>query len=249
MDREDLERHEAERELDEERGDARSEVATPYGVREAHRRFGGIDIAASFGGMFAGIGFLVVLAGLIGAAISGFGYQTDISGLEEEVTTAGLIAGFITLFLAFLVGGWVAGRVARYDGLLNGFMTVVFTLVLAAIFGLLGLWLEDRYNFFAEVGLPTWFTENAGSTAAIASGVGALVPMLLGALLGGWLGEGYHRRADVALASAQEGVYRRRGFFERPSFRRGVAAPGFRPADATASPQEREAYCREVCAC
>jgi hypothetical protein len=189
--------------------------------------------------MFAGIGFLVLLAGLLGAAITGFGYQTGIEGLEEEVTAGGMIAGLVTLFLAFLLGGWVAGRISRYDGLLNGFVVVVLTLLTAAVFALLGRWLDSEYNFFGQVGLPTWFTENAGTTEAIAGGIAAFVAMLLGALLGGWLGERWHQRADYALAEAQEGAYRRRGFYRgRLSSR-----------EAPSSPAEREAYCRDVCAC
>lgn len=252
MDREEHERYEAETEVAAERAegqaeeaDARAEVGgRPVGVAVARSRFGGIDLPASFGGMLASIGFLVLLAGLLSAAMTGFGFQTGIEGIEEEVTTAGLIAGFITLFVAFLVGGWVVGRIARYDGLLNGFLAVVLTLMVAGVFGLLGVWLDEQYNFFADVGLPAWFTDAAASSEAIASGIAAIVVMILGALLGGWLGEAYHRRADYALAEAQdEGFGERRRFFRRPAF-----AP--RASDVERmSPSERETFCREACPC
>jgi hypothetical protein len=240
MNRDDYDKHEAAAEVAEERSETVAELpASPAGRRAARSSFGGLDLPASFGGMLAGLGFLVILAGLLGAAITGFGYQTGIEGLEEEVTVGGMIAGFFALFVAFLAGGWVAGRMARYDGLLNGVAVVVLTLAVAALFGLLGMWVESEYNFFGEVGLPTWFTESAGTTEAIAGGVAAFAAMLLGALLGGWLGERYHRGPDYALAEAQEAAYRRRGFFARR------ADSGGMPRAAT----EREAYCQEVCAC
>jgi hypothetical protein len=252
MERDYDERRDPEGEIAAERAEvAADEPIAPAGVRAARGRFGGIDLPASLGGMFAAFGFLVLLAGLVAAAIGGFGYQMNVAGVEQEVTVGGLIAGFITLFVAFLFGGWVAGRMARYDGLINGLALVVLAVLVAALFGLLGYWLGEQYNVFAQVNLPAWFTEAATTTAAVATGVGALVAMLLGALLGGWLGERYHRSVDYAVAEAQEGYIRERAGFFGSSRRRGFRgyAAGEESRRVPSDPAEREEFCREVCPC
>jgi hypothetical protein len=251
MEREHIERHDPEGEVTAERAEiAADEPISPAGIRAAHRRFGGVDVPASLGGMVAAFGFLVLIAGVAAAAIGGFGYQMNVTGVEQEVTIGGLIVGFVTLFLAFTVGGWVTGRMARYDGLVNGLAMVVLAVLVAALFGLLGYWLGEQYNVFAQVTLPAWFTEAATSTAAVVTGIGALVAMMLGGLLGGWLGERYHRPADYTVAEAQEGYLRERMNFFGSTRRRGFR--GYAESEeraAPSTPAEREAYCREACPC
>ena len=161
--------------------------------------------ASSLRLLLAGACGLLLLGGIAGAAIGAFGYQT---GLDREnvddVTIGGLIAALVVLFLSYLIGGWAAGRMARYDGPRNGFMTVVWTLILAAILGGLGAWLGDEYDVLRNVELPQWFSEEALTTSAIISGLVGIATMILGALLGGLWGERYHRRADATIASTRE---------------------------------------------
>jgi hypothetical protein len=85
--------------------DARYDV----GVGEARRRFGGIDVRATLVGMLTALAFLVLFAGLVGAAIGAIGYQKGLSGTEEELSLASLIGGLIALVLAYVLGGWTRG--------------------------------------------------------------------------------------------------------------------------------------------
>ena len=180
------------------------------GVREAHARFGGIDVPASLVGMLTALATLLILGGLASAAIGAFGYQTGLDREDiEEVTIGGLIAALVVLFLAYLIGGWAAGRMARYDGARNGLMTVVWTLILAAILGGLGAWLGDEYDVLQRFELPQWFSEDAFTTSAIVSGLAGLAAMLIGGLLGGGWGERYHRRADATIVSTRPGGMQR----------------------------------------
>jgi hypothetical protein len=175
------------------------------GVAEAHRRFGGLDVPASLVGMLTALALTVLLYGLIGAALGAIGYQTGLKHNGDDLTVAGLVGGIVTLFVAFVVGGWAAARIARYDGARNGLASGVWTILLALILAGLGAWLGDKYDVFANVGLPHWFSRNALTAAAIASGVAAAVAMLVGGLLGGLWGERFHRRADAAIASTRPG--------------------------------------------
>ena len=184
--------------------DARPDV----GIREAHRRFGAIDVPATLVGMLTALALLVLLGGLIGAAIGAIGYQTGLEGQAEELSAAGVVGGVIALFLSFLVGGWAAARIARYDGGRNGLMTGIWTLVLGAILAGLGAWLGAEYDVFARADLPQWFSRDALTAGAIGSGIAAIASMLLGGFLGGLWGERYHRRVDAAIAATRPGALR-----------------------------------------
>ena len=175
------------------------------GVAEARERFGGIDVAGSLAGMLVALALLVILGGLAAAAIGAFGYQLGNTADGEEISIAGLVAGLTVLFVSFLIGGWAAGRMARYNGGVNGLMTAVWTLVIAAILAGIGAWLGNEYDVFSNVNLPQWFSRDEWNTGAIVSGGGALLVMLLGRYLGGKWGERLHRRADAVIAATREG--------------------------------------------
>ena len=181
------------------------------GVRAARERFGGIDLPATLVGMLTGLALLVLLGGLIGAAVGVVGYQRGLEDAVEELSLASLVGGIATLFVAFLVGGWAAARIARYDGARNGLMTGVWTLVLAAVLSGLAAWLGDKYDVLRNVDLPQWFSRDALTTEGIVSAAIAILAMLLGGLLGGLWGERFHRRADATIASMREGGLARRG--------------------------------------
>ena len=175
------------------------------GVAAARAQFGGFDLPASLVGMLTALALLLLLAGIVSAAIGAVGYQVDVErtveGNEQEISIGGLVGGVILLFIAFFVGGWAAGRIARYNGVLNGAMAAVWTLVLAAILSALGAWFGSEYDVFANVELPQWFSRDALTIGAIVSGVVAILAMLGGAALGGSRAERYHREADATVAA------------------------------------------------
>ncbi len=191
---------------------ASADVRTDVGVREARERFGGIDLPATLVGMLTGVAVLLLLGGLVAAAAGAIGYQTglEVEGNEEELSIASLAGGIAVLFIAFLIGGWAAARIARYDGPRNGLMTGVWTVILAAVLSGLGAWLGDKYDVLSRVDLPQWFSQDALTTGGIISGAAAIAAMLLGGLLGGIWGERYHRRADATIAGNREGGILRR---------------------------------------
>lgn len=184
----------------------RRETARPrHPIAAARDRFGGIDLPASLVGMLTAIAMLILLGGIVGAAIGAIGYQTGLSGANvEDISLASLIGGLVVLAIAYLVGGWTAGRIARYDGARNGLMTAVWTIVLAGALSALAAWFGSEYDVFANVQLPQWFDRDALTNAALASGVAAVATMLVAGLLGGLWGTRYHRLADETLLDAQE---------------------------------------------
>jgi MFS family permease len=175
-------------------------------IAAARERFGGIDLPASLVGMLTALAMVVLLGGLVAAAIGTIGYQTGLnrdSANVNDISTASLVGGIAVLFVSYLIGGWTAGRIARYDGARNGLMTGVWTLVLAAVLSGLAAAFGGEYDVLSNVDLPQWFNRDAVTTTAIVTGALAVAAMLVGGLLGGLWGTRYHRLADETLLEAR----------------------------------------------
>jgi hypothetical protein len=167
-------------------------------------------LVASLVGMLAGLGTLVFLSALIAAGANSIDYQLNVINLEgqlDEASIVGLIVAAIVVFVSFIVGGFAAGRIARYDGGLNGFGAGLWMVLLVAIFGALGAWVGTEYNAFNQESLPNWVAqldvEDLTTEAIVASAV-LIAATLVGGFLGGRLGEIYHQKVDAAVVRAVE---------------------------------------------
>lgn len=168
------------------------------------------DIPATIAGALATLGTLVLLSSLLSAAIGTIGYQSGVDG--DDLSIGGLVAGLVVLFLSCLVGGWVAGRVARNRGALHGLVHPVWLLLLAGLLALLAtVFGDDIADATERVGLPNWFSEDALTTAAILSGLAALALMFLGGWLGGKLAERHRAHESVAVVETRRAVSERPG--------------------------------------
>jgi MFS family permease len=176
------------------------------GLEAARSRFGGFDFPASFAGMLVALASLLILAGLVSAAIGAIAFRTGVAGNEEELSIGALIAAGAVIFLAFLFGGWSAGRMARYSGALNGVMVAVWFIVLLLVLALLGAVAGDAFNLFgdlrvAQASLPDWFSTDEVSAGAVISSIAFAALMFVGAILGGVWGTRMHQHADRTIAS------------------------------------------------
>ncbi len=164
-------------------------------------RFGGFDWWPDFIGWAVAIFFTLLFAGIAAAIVGGVGYQMDapVSGddpTSQKLGIGGLIGGLIALFLGYLVGGYTAGRMARFDGVKNGIGVVIWTIVMAIVLGVLGAVLGNEFDLPQRLRLN--IDRQTLTTAGVISLVVTLVVMLAGAVLGGKLGAGYHRKIDRA---------------------------------------------------
>jgi MFS family permease len=101
--------------------------------------------------------------------------------------------------IAYYAGGYVAGRMSRFDGARQGIgawlFGVVVTLVLAAAAAILG----SEYNVLDQLNLPSLPVGDQTLTTAGAIALAAvLLGSLLAAIVGGKAGERYHHKIDRA---------------------------------------------------
>lgn len=173
-------------------------------------RFGGGDLVASFVGMLAGLGTLVFLSALFAAGAASIDYQLNLITLEgqlDEASIIGLIVAAIVVFVSFIVGGFAAGRMARYDGGMNGLGAGLWLIFLVAIFGALGAWVGAEYNAFNREGLPNWVAQldvDELTTEAIVASIVLIAVTLVGGYLGGRMGALYHDKVDAAVVRTVE---------------------------------------------
>lgn len=177
--------------------------------REALLRdiYGGVDWLASFlGFIFTLVGGAVL--GLIAWLILRFplGFSFDLGGGDlDTVQITGLAVIGALLFLAYFFGGYVAGRLARFDGGRNGvmlllwtFFTAVLILLAGGIFsGFLPSSVSEEIQGFINGGLLSTIG-NLRELGALGIGivVAALLLAFLGGFAGGRLGSRYHSEID-----------------------------------------------------
>jgi hypothetical protein len=183
------------------RGAARDAVAAQ------RARFGGIKWGAAFFGWLSANGLAVLLVALLSAAgvalsLAG-GVTTADEATDEAVQQAdtvglsGAIGLLVVLFLAYLAGGYVAGRMARFDGARQGLATWLIGLIVVLVLAAVGAIVGAEYNVLQQLNLPRIpIDEGTVATAGLLTLAAVLVVTLLGSVLGGKLGERYHRKID-----------------------------------------------------
>ena len=188
------------------------------------------SFASVLAGVLVAYGAFGLVFGLVAGLAKATGYETDLSTIDWDRYGAG--AGFITglvLFLSYLFGGYVAGRMARRSGVAHGVAVFVLGIVLAALVGALVGAASDTDAIRANLrnlGVPT--TADEWSSVATIAGLVALAAMLIGAVLGGSLGDRWHgklvRRAlDPDVGPAAEARRRAEGEAAAGEERRAAA--------------------------
>ena len=158
-----------------------------------HERYGGAKLGSAFFGWLVAVGLTVLLGVLAGAV-------TAAIGADPAVGTVVTVA---VLLVAYYAGGYVAGRLARFDGARNGFLSWVVGLVATIVLTAVAAFVGAQYDVLSRVSLPTLPTSVADVTATgMLLAAVAVLGTLLAAVLGGKAGESFHRRVDRAAADA-----------------------------------------------
>ena len=154
-------------------------------------RYGGAKLGSAFFGWLVAVGLTVLLGVLAGAVTAAIGANPAV----------GTVVTVAVLLVAYFTGGYVAGRLARFDGARNGFLSWVVGVVATIVLTVVAAFVGAQYDVLNRVSLPTLPTSLADVTATgmILAAI-AVFGTLLAAMLGGKVGESFHRRVDRAAA-------------------------------------------------
>ncbi|HSE71099.1 MAG TPA: hypothetical protein VLA97_10105 [Nocardioidaceae bacterium] len=166
-------------------------------------RFGGLNWGASFFGWLVASGVAILVSGLLAGGVVALGGSADLLQAEAvgqgnvELAAAAILLG--VLALAAYTGGYVAGRMSRFDGGRQGAGVWAIGLLMTAVVAGLGYVGATRADLLDSVNLSA--SELGGAVPAsyaAAAGVGAAIVLLLAAVAGGKVGCRYHRKVDAA---------------------------------------------------
>jgi hypothetical protein len=174
------------------------------GARERGRdEYGGFNIGDAFFGWLVATGVAVLLTAIVSAAGAAIGL-TQVSGSQAKqqagtLSLVGAIVLVVLFLLAYYAGGYVAGRMSRFDGGRQGFGAWLFGLLVTILLAVAGAVFGSKYNVLGQLQLPR-IPVDEGSLAK--GGLIALVALViltaLASILGGKAGERYHRKVDRA---------------------------------------------------
>lgn len=179
------------------RADTRMDEAVDPSLR-------GFKFGAAFFGWLIAIAITVLLAGLVGAIATGVDYAATIDWAEmrNQAGTVGIVSGsllLVVMALAYYTGGYVAGRLARFDGGRQGFGVWVIGLLVTLVVAGIGAFAGNEYNVLDRIEVPTLSLSTDTLTAGGLILAGALLLVtLIAAIVGGKAGLRYHRKIDTS---------------------------------------------------
>jgi hypothetical protein len=172
-------------------------TSTEVVSERANKARGGISLLSTFTGVLVALGTLLLLSALVAGVIEAIDDLDTSSGTVEIGIGAG-ITFIVAQFIAYLWGGYTAGRMGRGAGVAHGILVPLFALVLAAIVA----GIATALGAAANVGMP--FTETRLPVErdylidwGVGIGIGSLVAMFLGGIIGGLRGAAWHTKLET----------------------------------------------------
>jgi hypothetical protein len=99
--------------------------------------------------------------------------------------------------IAYYCGGYVSGRMSRFDGARQGLGTWVLGLIVTIVLAAAGAVFGSKYNVLEQLNLPRIpIDEGTLTTGAVIALAAVVILTLLAAMGGGKAGERYHRKID-----------------------------------------------------
>ena len=170
---------------------------SPYSGSRAR---GGLSIGGVLTGVVVAFGAMFLMSAIIGGILAALGIS-DTNVTRGEAVQAGAAAGIayvVAMFLAYLWGGYTAGRMARGAGILNGVLVPILAIILALVVGAIAAALGATANL--NLPLTTARLPVGGSGSLVDWGIGlgaaALVAMFAGGVVGGILGSRWHTKLE-----------------------------------------------------
>ena len=172
---------------------------TMAAVRERQRdEFGGFAWGSTFFGWLTALGLGALLTALLAAAGAALAISEDPTAGDADTIGIGAgIAFLIVMAISYFCGGYVAGRMARFDGARQGVGVVLWAIIIAVVLAVVGAIGGSEYNVLSQLDLPRIpVSEGDLATGGIIALLVALAVMFISAIAGGKMGERFHRKVD-----------------------------------------------------
>ena len=172
-------------------------------VEREREALGGVKVGSAFFGWLAATGMAVLLTALVaagGAAVSlAQGDEADAPNVE----TIGAVEAAVLLvifFVAYYCGGYVAGRMARFNGARQGLAVWIWAVIIAVAVAIAAAVAGDQYDIQSELNNFPRIPSNEGdvTTNGVIAALAIAAVTLVGAIMGGLAGMRFHRKVDRA---------------------------------------------------
>ena len=165
--------------------------------------YGGFNLGAAFFGWLVAVGMAALLTAILSAAGAAIGLtsvtESEARSGADTISIVGGILFFLVLALAYYAGGYVAGRMSRFDGARQGVGVWLLGLLVTIALAVLGAIAGAKYNVRGQLNLPRIpIDEGSLATGGAITLAAIVIGTLVAALLGGKAGERYHRKVDRA---------------------------------------------------
>ncbi len=163
--------------------------------------FGGFSWLSTLAGWLSAAGLTAILTGILSATGTALALNQvggSVNGSEAQtIGIAGGIALLVVLAIAYFFGGYVAGRMARFDGARQGLGVWLWGIVVELIVAGLAAVAGSEYNVLESLNLPRLPVDSGAlTTGGIIALVASLAVSLLAAIFGGKAGERFHKKVD-----------------------------------------------------
>lgn len=170
---------------------------------------GGVSLPAIVTGALVAMGAMVLFMAITAGALAAAGIiNTHATATTDSIVRATVLTGVglvVAQFLAYLWGGYTAGRMARGAGGVNGFMVPLLAIVIGTGIGVLVGWLgtSAHLNYsFQTTRLP--IDRDLKIHLGVGLAAASVLAMFVGGIAGGVRGARWHRKLEAAALRAEQ---------------------------------------------
>jgi hypothetical protein len=178
-------------------------------IQREKESFGGMKFGAAFFGWLTATGTAVLITTILAStgtaigAANGATADDVVDAASSDASATGIISGIVLaliILISYFCGGYVAGRMARFDGAKQGIAVWLWAIVIAVVLAVIGAIVGSQSDISINLDSLPNIPLNPGdlTSGTILTAVVALVLSLVGAVLGGLAGMRFHRKVDKA---------------------------------------------------
>jgi hypothetical protein len=191
----------ADRKPDRDDDDDVEDVDRSSVVKRERRALGGIKVGSAFFGWLTATGMALLLTAVAtagGAAVALARGDDDTT--IDTIGPAEAAALLVIVFIAYYCGGYVAGRMARFNGMKQGFAVWIWAMVIAIAVAIFAAVAGDKWDVLTNLDNFPRIPADEGdlTTVGAIAAVATAVVTLFGSLVGGLAGMRFHRKVDRA---------------------------------------------------